>query len=129
LLSEYTTGSRSDSVDILFIQLYVPVLRHLLARVQHQAGLKWLKPVIPATQEAESRRITVQSQPKQIIHETLSQKTLQKNRAGGVAKGEGPEFKPQYYKKKKRSPTPVLRFPNFMGHRKTINCYLKVSLT
>jgi hypothetical protein len=32
-------------------------------------------PVIPATQEAETRRITVQSQPGQIVqivHETLS---------------------------------------------------------
>jgi hypothetical protein len=34
--------------------------------------------------------------------ETLSQKTLHKNRAGGVAQGEGPEFKPQYHKKKKK---------------------------
>jgi hypothetical protein len=31
----------------------------------------------------------------------LKWKTLQKNRAGGVAQGEGPEFKPQYCKKKK----------------------------
>jgi hypothetical protein len=31
----------------------------------------------------------------------VSQKTLQKNRAGGVAQGEGPEFKPQYRKKGK----------------------------
>jgi hypothetical protein len=30
--------------------------------------------VILATQEAEIRRITVQSQPGQIVHETLSQK-------------------------------------------------------
>jgi hypothetical protein len=29
-------------------------------------------------------------------------KTLHKNRAGGVAQGEGPEFKPQYCKKKKK---------------------------
>jgi hypothetical protein len=29
------------------------------------------------------------------------EKTLHKKRAGGVAKGEGPEFKPQYRKKKK----------------------------
>jgi hypothetical protein len=42
----------------------------------------------------------VQSQPGQIVHETLSQKTLHKNRAGGVAQGEGPEFKHQYHKKK-----------------------------
>jgi hypothetical protein len=31
-------------------------------------------PVILATQEAEIRRIAVQSQPGQIVHETLSQK-------------------------------------------------------
>jgi hypothetical protein len=35
-------------------------------------------PIILATQEAKSRRIAVQSQPRQIIHETLSQKTLHK---------------------------------------------------
>jgi hypothetical protein len=28
-------------------------------------------------------------------------KTFHKIRAGGVAQGEGPDFKPQYYKKKK----------------------------
>jgi hypothetical protein len=60
-------------------------------------------PVILATQEAEIRRITVQSQPKQVVHATLSQKTLHKNRTGRVAQGEGPEFKPQYYKKKKKT--------------------------
>jgi hypothetical protein len=35
-------------------------------------------PVILATQEAEIRRIEVQSQPRQIVCETLSQKTLHK---------------------------------------------------
>jgi hypothetical protein len=30
---------------------------------------------------------------------SLSQKTHHKNRAGGVAQGEGPDFKPQYRKK------------------------------
>jgi hypothetical protein len=34
----------------------------------------WLTLVILATQEAEIRRIEVQSQPGQIVHETLSQK-------------------------------------------------------
>jgi hypothetical protein len=40
----------------------------------------WLTPVILATQEAEIRRIMVQRQPRQIIHETLSRK-----KAGGMA--------------------------------------------
>jgi hypothetical protein len=55
-----------------------------------------------ATQEAAIRRIVVRSQPGKIVHETLSQKTLHKNRAGGVVQSEGPEFKPQYHIKKKK---------------------------
>jgi hypothetical protein len=35
-------------------------------------------PVILATQEAEIRRIAVPSQPRQTVHEALSQKTLYK---------------------------------------------------
>jgi hypothetical protein len=58
-------------------------------------------PVILATQETEIRRITVQSQHWQIVRETLSQKTLHKNRACGVDQGEGPKIKSQYHKKKK----------------------------
>jgi hypothetical protein len=37
----------------------------------------------------------------QIDHETLSQKNTSQKRAGGVAQGVGPEFKPQYQKKEK----------------------------
>jgi hypothetical protein len=59
-------------------------------------------PVILPTQETEIRRIKVQSQPGQIVLKTLSQKTLHKNRAGGVVQGGGPEFKPQYCQKKKK---------------------------
>jgi hypothetical protein len=33
--------------------------------------------------------------------ENSSKKTLHKKRAGGVAQGEGPEFKPQFKKKRK----------------------------
>jgi hypothetical protein len=44
----------------------------------------------------------VQSQPRQRLHENLSQKTLHKNRASGVAQGEGPELQK---KKKKRTQT------------------------
>jgi hypothetical protein len=62
----------------------------------------WLTPLILGTQEAEIRRIMVQSQPGQIVFETLSQKTLHKDRTGGVAQGKGPKFKPQYCQKKKK---------------------------
>jgi hypothetical protein len=44
----------------------------------------------------------VQSQPGQKVREILTQKTLHKNRAGGVVQGEDPEFKLQYHKKKKK---------------------------
>jgi hypothetical protein len=54
-------------------------------------------PVILATQEAEIRRIMVSSQPKQIVHETLSQKNPSQKKAGRVAQDVYPEFKPQYH--------------------------------
>jgi hypothetical protein len=60
----------------------------------------WFTPIILATQEAEIRRMVVQRQPRQIVLGTLPQKILHKNRAGGVAQGEGPEFKSKYYKSK-----------------------------
>jgi hypothetical protein len=58
-------------------------------------------PLILSTQEAEIRGIVVQNQTGQIVCETLSRNTLPKNRAGEVAPVEGPEFKPQYRKKKR----------------------------
>jgi hypothetical protein len=44
-----------------------------------------------------------QRQPGQIVLDTLSQKILHKNRAGGVAQSENSEFKTQYCKKKKKN--------------------------
>jgi hypothetical protein len=42
-------------------------------------GAWWLTPVIPATQEAEIRRITVQSQCRQIVlRDTISKNPSQK---------------------------------------------------
>jgi hypothetical protein len=38
----------------------------------------------------------------QIVHETLFKKTHHKHRTGGVVQGEGPEFKLQNCKKKKK---------------------------
>jgi hypothetical protein len=40
------------------------------------AGHQWLIPAILATHKAEVRRITVHSQPGEIIHETLFRKYL-----------------------------------------------------
>jgi hypothetical protein len=53
-----------------------------------------LTTVIIATQEAEIRRIAVQSQPRQIVQQTLSRKYPSQKKIGGVAQGVGPEFKP-----------------------------------
>jgi hypothetical protein len=61
----------------------------------------WLTPGILATQEAEIRRIMVQSQPRQIVPKTLSRKNPSQKRAGGLAQCVGPEFKPQYCQKNK----------------------------
>jgi hypothetical protein len=68
----------------------------------NRARHRWPTPVILVTQEAEIRRITIQSQPRQIVGETLSRETLHKNRAGEVVHGVSPEFKPQYHEKKKK---------------------------
>jgi hypothetical protein len=62
--------------------------------------------VILATQEAEIRRMEVQSQPRQITHETPSQNNPSQKGIGGrgagtMAQGIGPEFKSQYCKKKR----------------------------
>jgi hypothetical protein len=54
-------------------------------------------PVILAIPEAEIRRITVQSQPRQIACETLSEETH--HSTGGVAQCIGAEFKLQCWKK------------------------------
>jgi hypothetical protein len=65
-------------------------------------------PVIPATQEA------VQSQPGQIVLEIISQNNPSQKRAGGVAQGVSPEFKPQSCKKEKKSQPYYLKLYTFM---------------
>jgi hypothetical protein len=44
---------------------------------------------IPSTQEAEIRRIPVQSQPRKIVRKTLSQKYPTQKRDSGAAQGVG----------------------------------------
>jgi hypothetical protein len=51
-------------------------------------------------QEAEIRWIMVQSQPRQIIQKTLSPKKPITKNGWWSDQGVGPEFKPQYHKKK-----------------------------
>jgi hypothetical protein len=72
----------------------------------------WLTPVILAIQEAEIRNIAFWSQPRQIVPRDpiLKENKKKKNkknkpsqkRAGGVAQGVGPEFKPQFWREKKK---------------------------
>jgi hypothetical protein len=68
----------------------------IIYKVKHKDGecsqVPWLMPVILNTKKAEIRRITVQSQPEQIAHETLSRKHPSQKRAGGVAQvGRSPD--------------------------------------
>jgi hypothetical protein len=49
----------------------------------------------------DQERLWFKGQPGQIVCETLISKTPITKRTGGVAQGVGPEFKPQYHKKKK----------------------------
>jgi hypothetical protein len=46
----------------------------------------------------------VQSQPWEIVHETLSQKNPSQKRTSGMVQGVGSEFKPQSRRKKKKEP-------------------------
>jgi hypothetical protein len=67
-----------------------------------EARCWWLMPVVLAIQEAEIRRISVQSQPQtNSPRDPISKKYLTQKRAGRVAQGVGSEFKLKYLKKKK----------------------------
>jgi hypothetical protein len=57
----------------LFVHMWVVI-------VQDPSRAQWLPPVIPAIREAEIRRIVVQSQPREIVCKTLSQKTHHKQK-------------------------------------------------
>jgi hypothetical protein len=72
-----------------------------LRNIPARARCWWLTPIILLTQEAEIRRIAIQSQLGKQFNEILSQKKKKsQKRAGGVAQGVGPDFKPQYWGKK-----------------------------
>jgi hypothetical protein len=93
-------------------------LRICKKKKKKKAGCQWHTPVILATQEAEIRMIVVWCQPRQRVLEVLAQKHPSQKRAGRVAQGEGPEFKPQHWKKKKEGEEsqiqPALLSPYFI---------------
>jgi hypothetical protein len=62
---------------------------------------QWLMPINLISQEVKIRRIMVQSQPGQIVHETLSWKILSQKRAGRAAQDEALSSNPS-----RVSPTP-----------------------
>jgi hypothetical protein len=92
---EHIQRRHQFSYDTFVVSLTPPPGELLLTSLKRGTRLGIL-----ATQEAEIRRIEVQSQPRQIVQETLSQKNPLQRGAGGVAQSVGPEFKPQYCKNK-----------------------------
>jgi hypothetical protein len=70
------------------------------ARRQQVAGCQWLIPIILATQEEEIKDRSLKPDPAHSSERPYLEKTQHKNRAGGVAQGEDPEFQPRYLKKK-----------------------------
>jgi hypothetical protein len=66
-----------------------------------KAELRWLMPVVLATQRQRSGRSWFKaSLGKQFVRPYLKKPFTK--RAGSVAQGAGPEFKPQYHQKKKK---------------------------
>jgi hypothetical protein len=70
-----TSTKHAYSLQALPFQPHCPLSSYNCPDI---AGCWWLTPVILATQELEIRRTAVQSQLRQIVHETLSRKTLHK---------------------------------------------------
>jgi hypothetical protein len=53
-------------------------MNNILVKKDSVAWYQWLMPVILAIGEAEFRKITIQSQPREIVHKILSQNTQHK---------------------------------------------------
>jgi hypothetical protein len=59
-----------------------------------EPGMRWLMPIILATQEVEIRGSRFEASPGKIFLRPYLKKNLSQKRAGGVHQGVGPEFKP-----------------------------------
>jgi hypothetical protein len=85
---EYLTALKCNSISRAFKVRYCK-------KSGSSTGRRWLTPVIPATQEAEIRRIAIQSPPRQTVRETLSRKNPPQKKVGEMPQGVSSEFKPQ----------------------------------
>jgi hypothetical protein len=72
-----------------------------MLKVFSQARRQWLTPVILATQEARDQEYHSLKPARANSSQDPFWKNPSQKRAGGVAQGVDPEFKPQYQKKKK----------------------------
>jgi hypothetical protein len=68
--AQSVAGDRSPGLNNTQVESLV--VKETPIKTTLRAGCWWLMPVILATQEAEIRRITAQSQLRQIVCETLS---------------------------------------------------------
>jgi hypothetical protein len=57
------------------------IVKDPVSKTKTEAGCWWLTPVILAPQEAEIRRLSIESQPRQLIHEPLPRKYSTQNRS------------------------------------------------
>jgi hypothetical protein len=71
--------NKPTNVASIFLTVFLALQTKLFPLHNHSfARHWWLTPIILTTQEAEIRRILVQSQPGQRVPETLSRKTFHK---------------------------------------------------
>jgi hypothetical protein len=80
-----------------FLALFYPLFLEV-STVLKEVTLDWVQVThtcILANEEAEIRRIAIQSQPKQIVQETYLENDPSQERAAGVPQGVCPDFQPQ----------------------------------
>jgi hypothetical protein len=80
------------------------------------AGHWWFTPVILASQETEISRIHSSKPARTNTSQDPMLKILNTKRAGGVAQGVDPEFKPQYRKKKKKTYSLTANRSHLLSH-------------
>jgi hypothetical protein len=84
-------------------------------------------PVILATQEERSGGSRFEASPGKQVSRLYLKKTHHKKRAGGVAQGVGPEFKPSIKKKKKKRKKSLFFYSYFRPLSVWEICYTAIS--